>query len=105
MIVRRYGQRNMSDRSSAYAALIGNIGERDRAKNVGQFDDILRNVVNETNKYEGRIGKIRNEEKTLAVKRLMSESLLSWHGRGKTDGEGAVEEVYGKTSEHAVQAV
>ena len=30
MIVRRYDQRNTSDRSSAYAALISNISERDR---------------------------------------------------------------------------
>ena len=37
MIVRRYDQRNTSDRSSAYAALISNITERDRAKDVEQF--------------------------------------------------------------------
>ena len=56
MIVRRYDQGNTSDRSSAYAALISNISERDRAKDVEQFDDILRNFINETNKYEGRFG-------------------------------------------------
>ena len=60
----------MSDRSSACEALISNISERDRAKDVEQFDDILRNFINETNKYEGRFGKIREEEKTLAVFRL-----------------------------------
>ena len=37
LIVRRYDQRNTSDRSSAYAALISNITERDRAKDVEQF--------------------------------------------------------------------
>ena len=49
MIVRRHDQRNTSDRSSAYAALISNIRERHRAKDVEQFDDILRNFINETN--------------------------------------------------------
>ena len=42
--VRRYDQRNMSDKNSAYAALINNISERDRAKDMEQFDDILRHV-------------------------------------------------------------
>ena len=70
LIVRRHDQRNTSDRSSAYAALISIISERDRAKDVEQFDDILRNFINETNKYEGRFGKIREEEKSLAVKKV-----------------------------------
>ena len=48
IIVRRHDQRNTSDRSSAYAALISNISERDRATDVQQFDDILRNFINET---------------------------------------------------------
>ena len=69
MIVRRYDQRNTSDRSSAYAALISNISERDSAKDVEQFDDILRNFINETNKYEGRSGNVGDEEKILAVKK------------------------------------
>ena len=59
MIVRRYDQRNTSDRS--YAALISNNSERDRAKDVENFDDILTNFVNETNKYERRFGKIPDE--------------------------------------------
>ena len=49
LIVRRYDQRNTSDRSSAYAALISNVTERDRAKDVEQFDDILRTFTNEIN--------------------------------------------------------
>ena len=49
-----------------------------------QFDDILRNFINETNKYEGRFGKIRDDEKTLAVKRLVPESLLNYRFRGTT---------------------
>ena len=65
--VRRYDQRNMSDKSSAYAALISNISEKDRAKYVEQFD-ILRTFTNEMNKFESRFGKIRDEEKMLAVK-------------------------------------
>ena len=77
LIVWRYDQRNTSDRSSAYAALTSNVSERDRAKDVEKCDDILRNFSNETNKYEGRFGKIRDEEKTLAVKNLIPESLLN----------------------------
>ena len=69
LIVRRYDQRNTADRSSAYAALISNTNERDRAKVVEQFDDILGNFINETNKYEGRSGKIRDEEKIFAVEK------------------------------------
>ena len=82
LIVRRYDQRNTSDRSSAYAALISNISERDRAKDVEQFDDILRKFTNEMTKFENRFGKIRDEEKVLAVKKLMSESLLNYRFRG-----------------------
>ena len=77
-IVRRYDQRNMSDKSSAYAALVSNISEKDRAKDVEQFDDILRTFTHEMNKFESRFGKIREEEKTLAVKKLMPESLLNY---------------------------
>ena len=73
MIVKRYDHRNTSDRSSAYAALISNISESDRAKDLEQFDDILRNFINKTNKYEGRFGKSRDEEKILSVKNMMHE--------------------------------
>ena len=84
MIVRTYDQRNTSDRSSAFAALISNISELDRAQYAEQFDNILRNFVNETNKYERRSGKIRDEEKILAVEKLMPESLLNYQFRGTT---------------------
>ena len=47
----------MSDKNSAYAVLISNISERDRAKHVEQFDDILRTLVNDTNKLENRFCK------------------------------------------------
>ena len=43
----------MSDENSAYPALIRNISDRDRGKDVEQFDDILRTFVNETIKFEG----------------------------------------------------
>ena len=83
LIVRRCDQRKTSDRSSAYEALISNNSERDRAKDVEQFDDIFMNFINETNKYEGRFGKIRDEDKILAVKKLMPESFaelsIPWH--------------------------
>ena len=83
-IVRRYDQRNMSDNNSAYAALISNISEKDRAKDVEQFDDILRRFTNDMSKFENRFGKIRDEEKMLAVKKLMPESLLNYLFRGTT---------------------
>ena len=82
--VRRYDQRNMWGTNSAYAALISNISEKDSAKDVEQFDDILRTFENEMNKFENRFGKIRDEEKMLAVKKLMPESLLNYRFRGTT---------------------
>ena len=62
-------QRITSHRSSAYAALISNISEHDRAKDAEQLDDIFWNFINETNKYEGRFGNIRDEGKILAAKK------------------------------------
>ena len=47
-----------------------------------QFDDIMRTFINEMNKFENRFGKIRDEEKMLAVKQLMAESLLNCRFRG-----------------------
>ena len=82
-IVRRYDQRNMSDKNSAYAVLISNISEKDRAKDVEQFDDILRTFIFEMNKFESRFGAI-SEEKMLAVKKLMPGSLLNYRFRGTT---------------------
>ena len=38
---------------------------------MDQFDDILRTLINETNKFENRFGTIRDEEKLLAVKKLI----------------------------------
>ena len=49
-----------------------------------QFDGILRDFTSETNKYEGRFGKIRDKEKIVAVERLMPESLLNHQFRGTT---------------------
>ena len=83
-IVRRYDQRKMSDKNSAYAALISNISEKDRAKDVEQFGDILRTFMHEMNKFENRLCQIREEEKMLAVKKLMPESLLNYRFRGTT---------------------
>ena len=75
--VRRNDQRNLSDTNSVCAAMISNIYERERAKDVEQFDDILRTFIDEMNKFENRFGKIRDKEKMLAVKKLMPESLLN----------------------------
>ena len=83
-IARRYDQRNMSDKNSACAALISNISENDRARDVEQFDDTLRTFTNEMNKFESRFGKIRDHEKMFAVKKLMPEDLLNYRFRGTT---------------------
>ena len=50
------------------AALISNISEKDRAKDVEQFDDILRTFVKDTNRFENKFGMIRDEEKMLQSK-------------------------------------
>ena len=83
-IVRRYDQRNMSDKDLAFAALISNISEKHRAKDVEQSDDIPRTLTNEMNKLENRFGKIRDEEKMLAVRNMLPESLLNYRFRGAT---------------------
>ena len=49
-----------------------------------QFDDISRTFINDTNMSVDRSGTIRDEEKMLPVKKLMSESLLSYRFRGTT---------------------
>ena len=74
----------MAGKSSAYSAMISNVSERDGAKDVEQFDDIVRTFANETNKFETRFGKIRDEETMVAVKKLMFESLLNFRFRGTT---------------------
>ena len=83
-IVRRHDQRILRGKKSACAALISNISERDRAKDVQQFDDMLRTLINETNKFGNRFGTIRDEEKMLAVRKLMLESLLNFRFQGTT---------------------
>ena len=83
-IVRIYDQRNVSDTNSAHAALISNIPERDRAKDVEQFDDILRTFINDTNKFENRFCTVRDEDKMLAVEKSMLEILLNYRFRGTT---------------------
>ena len=60
MVVRRYDQRDTSDRISASAALNRNVSDRDRPRDVEHFDNVTRNFINETNKYEGRFGNIRD---------------------------------------------
>ena len=61
----------MSGKYSAYAALICNISERDRAKDVEQPDDTLTTSTNETNTFENRFGTTRDVEKMFAVKKLI----------------------------------
>ena len=80
-IVGRYNQRNMSEKKTACATLICNISERDTAKDVEQFDDILRTLINETNKFESRLG---GKEKMLALNTLMLGSLLNCRFRKTT---------------------
>ena len=65
-----------SDQNSSHAALISNIRERDRAKDVEQFDDIVRTF---TSKQQLRtVRKIRDQGEMLAVKKLMLEKLLNF---------------------------
>ena len=64
--------------------MINNISEKDRAKDVEQFDDILKTFINEMNKIKSTFGEIKHEEKMLAVKKLMPESLLNYKFRGTT---------------------
>ena len=62
-----------------------NICERDRAKDVEQFDDILRTFINETSKFENRIGEIRVDETMLAFGKLIDAwGLLNIRFRGTT---------------------
>ena len=68
----------MSDKNSTRAALMSNISERDRAKDVKQVDDFLRTSINETSKFENRFGKMP------ADKKLMPERLLNFRLRGRT---------------------
>ena len=83
-VVTRCDQRNMSGNNSAYAALISNISQRDRAKHVEQFDDILRTFINETNKFENRFGTTSDEEKMLTIKKMMPQSPSNCRFRGTT---------------------
>ena len=62
LIVRRYDQRNTSDRSSAYAARNSNVSKRDRAKDAEQFDDILRNFTNDTKRKDSGSEKVAARE-------------------------------------------
>ena len=59
----RYDQRNMSRNNSESTAQISNISERDGAKYVEKFDDILRAFHSSTKQRNSRTGKIRHEEK------------------------------------------
>ena len=55
-----------------------------QSKDVEQFDDFLMTSITDTNKFEHRFDTIRKEEKMLAVKKLMLESLLNYRFRGTT---------------------
>ena len=98
-----------------------------------QFDDILRNFINETNKYVGSFGKIRwrknsssekvdardfaiAEELLIALENIITDKVTKLSATkvkkidtirmaAGTDDEETLEEVCGNTSELAVQAV
>ena len=55
-----------------------------------QFDDISRTFTKEMDKFESTFRKIRDEEKMLAVKKLMPESLLTCRFRGTTMSYGEI---------------
>ena len=73
MIVRRYDERNTSDRSSAYAALISNLSERDQQRTWGNSMTIPQELHQRDELVRRKVWKIRDEEKTLAVKRRCPE--------------------------------
>ena len=77
-VVRRFNQRNTADNK------FSNISEKDRTRDVEQLDDILRIFTNEMNKFENKFGKTRRDEKILAVKKLMPDSLLNYRFRRTT---------------------
>ena len=77
-VVRRFDQRNTADNK------FSNISEKDRTRDVEQLDDILRIFTNEMNKFENKFGKTRRDEKMLAVKKLMPDSLLNYRFRRTT---------------------
>ena len=81
-IVRRVDRRHTSDENSAHVSRISNIGEKDRANDVEQFDDILRMLRNNAIKSENRFGHISDDEKIFAIDLLMPESLLNYRFRG-----------------------
>ena len=57
------------------------MSERDRAKDVEQLHDVLRTFINETKQVREQVRKIGDEEKTIAVKKLMLEKCLNFrHG-------------------------
>ena len=52
----------MSDKTSAYWALISTVRKTDRAKDVEHLNDVFENFASETNTFEGRFGKMTYEE-------------------------------------------
>ena len=48
---------------SAYALLISNISDRDRARDVGHFDGILMTFINDVDQVENRLGKTSKTKK------------------------------------------
>ena len=57
------------------------------SQRCGAIRQYLENVINETNEFENRSDKISHEQKMLAVKMLMLESLLKFRFRGGTTVE------------------
>ena len=76
-IAAKCDQKNMSDKKSALTMVISNISERNRAKDVEAFDDILKALI-EANKFEDQFGEIRDEKKMLGIKKLMLETPLNF---------------------------
>ena len=58
------------------SALISNISERDRAKDLEQLDDIMWTLNDETNRSENRFGTVKDEDRMLAVKNPTPESVV-----------------------------
>ena len=80
-VPRRYDQSNMSDENSAFAALSAK-SENEIGLKTWTNDDILRTLSTRQTSFENRFGKSRDEEKMLAAKKLMPESLFNFRFRG-----------------------
>ena len=64
---------------SEYWALISTIRETDRAKDVEHLNDVFENFASETNTFEGRFGKMTDEDDDSRSEELDARGLADQH--------------------------